>query len=351
MANSKGDIQINIIAKSDKFKSEADIVAEKLDKIKRAAYSANLSMLFAGAALQRISQSIMTFGTRAYDDISHSIVGTVTANDRLAGSMTMLGFSVGEALQPLLEFLIPIVEYFAEWVEENQTLVMWVVGLAAAIGTLVTVMASVNLIIATFGTFVGNMGLAIGGAGVAADTAAKGGFSTLLGKLGSIKTLLGAGILLYVGYEVFGKDKNTAWTTEDFIKNLGLATIGGFMAGGPWGALAAFTITLAVMLSQDSVTKALKDAEKTYQLAQKIMKGTLTADDAVKNFGRLGMTDITALPSGVGSPDNINPGNKYYTPTSTGGIGGNMQHITINGNIYGDNGLNNTLKAKGLYGN
>ena len=38
-----------------------------------------LSILFAGMALQRFSTQLIQFGTKAYNDIAHSVEGTTTA--------------------------------------------------------------------------------------------------------------------------------------------------------------------------------------------------------------------------------------------------------------------------------
>lgn len=94
-----------------------------------------MSIMFAGMALQRLAIQLKQFGTKAYDDISHSVEGTVTANDRLNASMTMLGFSVGEALAPLLDSLLPIIDGIEEWVQKNPELISDLTMLFAVLGT------------------------------------------------------------------------------------------------------------------------------------------------------------------------------------------------------------------------
>lgn len=104
-----------------------------------------LSIMFAGMALQRTSSQIMTFGTKAFDEISHSVRGTVTATDRFNASMTMLGFSIGDALQGLIEFMIPVIESITEFVEKNPALVASLVGIATVLGTLATLGGGLTL--------------------------------------------------------------------------------------------------------------------------------------------------------------------------------------------------------------
>jgi hypothetical protein len=107
-----------------------------------------MSIMFAGMALQRLAVQMKQFGTKAYDDITHSVEGSVTANDRLNASMTMLGFSVGEALAPILDSLIPIVDKIQEWVETNPTLTGELIKWGFIIGTIALIWGSVVLAMA-----------------------------------------------------------------------------------------------------------------------------------------------------------------------------------------------------------
>jgi hypothetical protein len=87
-----------------------------------------LSVLFFGQAIQQAGLAIARFGTKAFNDVSHSVEGAVTQTDYLNSSMTYLGFVVGQALEPVLAFLVPIIDAISEWVSEHQ-------GLTAAIVT------------------------------------------------------------------------------------------------------------------------------------------------------------------------------------------------------------------------
>lgn len=101
-----------------------------------------MSIMFAGMALQRMSSQLYTFGTKAFNEISHSVEGTVTQTDMLEGSMKYLGYTFGEALQPVAELLIPIIDYISELLESSpllQGFVRTFVILAAIFGTLAAV--------------------------------------------------------------------------------------------------------------------------------------------------------------------------------------------------------------------
>lgn len=95
-----------------------------------------LSIMFAGMAMQRAAMSFMTWGTKAFDDVSHSVIGTITANDRLQGSLLYLGYVVGEAFQPILEMLVPIVMSIADWVSNNEELVRTLETAALILGSI-----------------------------------------------------------------------------------------------------------------------------------------------------------------------------------------------------------------------
>lgn len=104
-----------------------------------------MSLMFAGMALQRISQSIYKFGTKAFQEISHSVEGTVTQTDMLEGSMKYLGFTIGQALEPVVSFLIPIIDAISQWTEENPKLVAFGIVLMGIVGTLAMVGGSARL--------------------------------------------------------------------------------------------------------------------------------------------------------------------------------------------------------------
>lgn len=414
MQNSKGNIEFNLILKSDKFKSESDKAKDKLDKIRRAAYSANLSLMFAGAAMQRISQSIASFGTKAYDDISHSIVGTVTANDRLAGSMTMLGFSVGEALQPLIEMLIPIVETITEWVEANPELLAGIVAVMAVLGTLLTYGAGIKLFVMSFSGI---------SATIECITASITALSGLLGVslLPLFGIIVGALILLYAMWTTnFGGMRDffidtfgVLWTgikqifndiwkiiktvidlvvaifqgdwdkvlklTGDLLKGLwklfmdGLISIGviilNIMAFA-WNLVVDIVLKIFVglitkiqSLFLDGILWVIDKIQSVAAKAHITIPGLEAAENFISNL-KTGIDEVNTKAAQAATTlhaSYINSGQlqtEFGTVSSSLGLGGNTTSNTTNSNttnnvtinVSGDNSLNNTLKAKGLYG-
>lgn len=104
-----------------------------------------LSIMFAGMAMQRMAEGMATWGVKAYDDVSHSIIGTITENDRLQGSLMYLGYTVGEALQPFLAMLVPIVMWLAELVSEHKTFTGILITSALVLGILLSTLGGIVL--------------------------------------------------------------------------------------------------------------------------------------------------------------------------------------------------------------
>lgn len=95
-----------------------------------------LSIMFFGMVVHRTMSSIWRAASSTFQDISHSVEGTVTQFDHLNGAMTWLKFVTGSALEPIAAMLYPIVLIVADWVDQNQELVRQLVIVIGAIGTL-----------------------------------------------------------------------------------------------------------------------------------------------------------------------------------------------------------------------
>ena len=65
---------------------------------------------------------------------------------------------------------------------------------------------------------------------------------------------------------------------SDWLSNLGLAAIGGYMVGGGPGAFIALTIAASFMLIEESIKKAIKDVKMTKMAMDAIMRGESTGD-------------------------------------------------------------------------
>ena len=93
-----------------------------------------MSIMFMGMALFRVFQSVWRSASETFREIRESSDGATNGFAMLEGSLKYLGFTVGQALEPIAYMLIPIVDRFAEWVSQNQrtaTSIALVVGVIA----------------------------------------------------------------------------------------------------------------------------------------------------------------------------------------------------------------------------
>lgn len=98
-----------------------------------------MSIMFAGMAIQRVFLSIWKSATTTFNDVNHSVEGSTTAFDMLQGSLKYLWFTVGEALSPIAEEMIPIILRVQAWVEENEELTASIVKQGIKWGTIIMI--------------------------------------------------------------------------------------------------------------------------------------------------------------------------------------------------------------------
>jgi len=104
----------------------------------------SLSMMFFGMALKRLFDTIWQSSSKVFQDVMHSVEGTVTGFDQLQNSLSYLGFLVGQALEPIAETLAPVVWMFADWVQENQGLVAGILLVVGVLGTLLYILGTIG---------------------------------------------------------------------------------------------------------------------------------------------------------------------------------------------------------------
>jgi hypothetical protein len=185
----------NLLAKLKKVKAPMAAVAMAQEKLARSSAALDsamgkipfsgyaLSVMFLGQQLQAMFTNMARFGVKAFNDVMHSVEGTVTQSDMLNSSMTYLGFTIGQALEPVLAYLIPIIDKVADWIVQNPKLTAGIIAVGTALGTI----------------------LGIGGAAKLAFDGLSGTFFALSGAFSSTSTALGAvsiglgGILLVAG--------------------------------------------------------------------------------------------------------------------------------------------------------
>jgi hypothetical protein len=273
LTKKNGELNVNARKNLDNYNKSFNSLTSQIQKTQRPFAGWAMSIMFAGRALQRGFTSIWKSSTKTFNEVMHSVEGTSTGFDMLEGSMKFLGFTIGSALEPIAMKLIPIIDMMSEWVSQHPQLTAGVLSVVGILGTLAFVGGSVKLavdgIVSAFNLFK-----------IKGITAISGVKSSFL----NLKTMIGGGLLLYVGYQLFKNGtKDTPASTSDWIKNLGLASIGGYMVGGPYGALAAFLISGVIMIAEESIKKALKTVEEFRDAQDKLMKGEfLTAEEAFR---------------------------------------------------------------------
>ncbi|OYT26523.1 MAG: hypothetical protein B6V02_01505 [Thermoprotei archaeon ex4572_64] len=147
----------------DRYRLATRMVKKDMDKLSKgssvpfAGYA--MSLMFFGMALKKTFDTIWKSSTKTFQDISHSVEGTVTQFDLMEGSMKYLGFVVGAALEPVVGYLIPIIDKVADLAEEFPNLTAAIVIAMGVLGTIFFVGGSAKL---AWDGFVG-LGLAISG--------------------------------------------------------------------------------------------------------------------------------------------------------------------------------------------
>jgi len=186
-----------------------------------------LSIMFFGMALQRVFGQVWKSGTKTFQDVMHSVEGTTTQFDMLNGSMKYLGFSVGEALEPLAAILIPIVDEITDWVRANPEITRGIIAWGIALGTIFTVGGAGVLAINGFR----DLKALISGANTNALTLAD-----------TIGRIAGTVIIVQAAFEVITGKQDLFEAIDSLLLGAGL------LAGAttPWGAA---LITIGVALS------------------------------------------------------------------------------------------------------
>jgi len=95
----------------ERVSNSIDKQANMAHKAKFAFQGWALSVMFAGMAMQRAFNAIWQSGSKTFNDIMHSVEGTVTGFDNLNNSITYLQFVAGQALEPLADALVPIIDF------------------------------------------------------------------------------------------------------------------------------------------------------------------------------------------------------------------------------------------------
>jgi len=129
----------------------------QLRKTKNEFPSWALSIMFFGQLVIQTMTAIWRSSVRTFQDMAHSIRGTVTGFDKLTAAGTFLGYVVGQALEPIARFLAPIIMGVAKLIQKFEGTFRVLFIVFTIIGGLLTLFGlfglAVNAIITGFAAF------------------------------------------------------------------------------------------------------------------------------------------------------------------------------------------------------
>lgn len=204
-----------------------------------------LSIMFAGMALQRAFGGALRSIKESFDKAENNTSQLSESTMGLSAAWEFLKFSIFNALdQPgflnLIDNLIAVVDWVSDLVNKFPilgTTILELFAIFAVGGAIMMVLGQFALgwkaLFGIGGLFASQAGVGIG--------SVQSKFATALT---AMKVLAGLGIALYLFNDYMGRGEDYKLTAVDLVKDLGLASIGGYMVGGPYGALAGFLIML-----------------------------------------------------------------------------------------------------------
>lgn len=138
----------NTVPKTEKMAMALDRTKQRVSASRMQFQGWAMSIMFAGMAIKNAMSQIWQSSSKTFQEVMHSTEGTVTGFDMLEGSMKYLGFTLGQALEPIATFLAPVVMAIADWVTQNEETVRTIFLIAATVGSVFAVGGSTILAIA-----------------------------------------------------------------------------------------------------------------------------------------------------------------------------------------------------------
>jgi len=226
-----------------------------------------LSLLFGGMAIRRTFTMALKSIHNSFKKAEGNTSALTEATTKLSAGWEFLKFSIWNALdqsgvfRPVMDFLIKAVNWTSELMNKYPILGADIVTAFAVLATGGAVMMTIGqfklLWDATFGVggvLATKVAAGMGGEAMAAGTVT-GAFSKgfmLMRKLAA----LGIGIHLFTSW--LGRGEDYKLNIKDFVSDLGLATVAGYLGAGMYGALAGFS--LALIIDVYSQRKRIKEA-------------------------------------------------------------------------------------------
>lgn len=160
---------------------------------------AGLGVMFFGMAIQRAFLGIWKSASKTFTDVMSQTNDATNGFTMLEGAMKFLGFTAGQALEPLAMALIPLIMSISDWIAQNPKLFQQLVKWGVIIGTILMVVGQLALGISSL----------LVGFGLAADAILKMGKAFKFVS-GLIKLALGNPIVMTVAL-VVGIGLAIAW--------------------------------------------------------------------------------------------------------------------------------------------
>jgi hypothetical protein len=269
------------LPKNNGLRDVDDLIGDLDKKIKPAQKQFSgwaLSLMFAGMALKRFFDTMWKTGSKTFNEVMHSTEGTVTGFDRFGSSIKYVGFMLGQALEPIAEWLVPIIWATADWISENEDLARIIALVFGVGGTLLMGIGMITLgldgavvALAKLGVTATNLGLlnsiiSIGFAvasavdlkkslededyfGATVDALKTMGFVAMaFGKKGAGKAMLGIGI----GLDIAGVFLDGGTLSKEAFASKMKSWAPGLLMINPAVGAAALTIGVALDLMSDT---------------------------------------------------------------------------------------------------
>lgn len=235
----------------NKFKNMGDSGKKAGNDMMEAFDGAAMGLMFFGMQLQRVFGGIMRTSVSTFQDVHSQLENTTTQTDRLSGAWKFLKFNIGEALQPVMGFLTPIVANVAELVDRFPGVTRKIIVLGTVLGGLLTAGGALRLAQLAFKDMAGRI------------SNMPGQLSKLSGKM---KALSGLGAAISVGLTIQSfSDALDEWEKGDHgdairtaIKGIAQGTAGLLFALGRPGlgaAMLAASFTLDFLMSEGTNKK------------------------------------------------------------------------------------------------
>lgn len=108
-----------------------------------------MSVMFAGMAIKRVMDSIMKSTVQTFNRVMATMFEADLATTKLAGAWEYLKFTIGSAMNSVIEailpILLPLIMAIADWVSENELLIGAIIVIASVLGLFLMILGQVGL--------------------------------------------------------------------------------------------------------------------------------------------------------------------------------------------------------------